>query len=163
MEHNNTVAAILHLGWQGGTIWQVAEATGLTADEIHNSKDIIKSIEERKGFNLSPRYKHDCSRCSYLGQYKNFDLYCCEDEPTILCRYSSEGPDYNSGLCFAFVDDVAQHAKYVECLRRALLIKRYREAICTYICDAHISPIPYVGSSFQKLNFLLEEGGYRVS
>jgi hypothetical protein len=52
-----------------------------------------------------PRYKHDCELCKYLGRYGKHDLYYCpggwSQSETIIARYSSEGPDYISGLVFA--------------------------------------------------------------
>ncbi len=49
----------------------------------------------------TPRFKHDCDICKYLGMYEEYDLYFCENEPTVIARYSSNGPDYMSGLMFA--------------------------------------------------------------
>lgn len=56
-----------------------------------------------------PQFTHDCESCIFLGRYvdtyssvrKDFDLYVCPGEPTVVARYSSEGPDYNSGVEFA--------------------------------------------------------------
>lgn len=53
-----------------------------------------------------PRYEHDCTKCIFLGYEDKYDLYTClkEDEITIytvIARYSSEGPDYYSGLLYA--------------------------------------------------------------
>lgn len=53
-----------------------------------------------------PRYEHDCDKCIFLGYEGKYDLYTCfkEDEPiiiTLIVRYSSEGPDYYSGLSYA--------------------------------------------------------------
>ena len=60
---------------------------------------------------MTPLYEHDCGRCEYLGRYEydgdNFDLYYCAHEvggePTVIARWSSDGPDYTSGLCFIHV------------------------------------------------------------
>jgi len=63
-----------------------------------------------------PIYKHDCSSCIYLGTYqleedfryfkkdnKWHDLYYCgSNDPTVICRNSDDGPDYHSGLTFAY-------------------------------------------------------------
>lgn len=43
-ELTNTEIACLLLGWQGGTIHQVSQETGLTVDQILNSKDIETDI-----------------------------------------------------------------------------------------------------------------------
>src|SRR5581483_8582578 len=50
---------------------------------------------------LPPRYKHDHTCCTYLGQYDNCDLYFCPQSgiiPTVIARYSDYSPDYTSGL-----------------------------------------------------------------
>lgn len=52
---------------------------------------------------MKPLYKHDCNKCIFLGSVFDVlnkvdaDLYCCPMEvsgPSILVRYSSDGPDY---------------------------------------------------------------------
>ena len=48
-----------------------------------------------------PRYEHDCNTCVFLGQWKEYDLYYCSGEPTVVARWSDEGGDYNSGIVFA--------------------------------------------------------------
>jgi hypothetical protein len=52
-----------------------------------------------------PRYEHDCSRCVFLGRYREYDLYWCPQDrsppnawPTVIARWSSCGPDYLSGM-----------------------------------------------------------------
>lgn len=57
----------------------------------------------------SPLYQHDCSRCVYLGPYKDHandsvDLYVCATLTgrSVIARYSSSGPDYQSGTCFSY-------------------------------------------------------------
>lgn len=50
------------------------------------------------------RYEHDCNNCEYLGRYREYDLYFCGREPTVLARYSDQGSDYISGLVFADPD-----------------------------------------------------------
>ena len=47
---------------------------------------------------IKPQYKHDCSECVYLGNYKNYDLYVHEHEylTELIARYSSDGPDYSA-------------------------------------------------------------------
>ena len=48
----------------------------------------------------TPRYRHDCDVCKFLGIFKDYDLYFCPQggEPTVIARYSSDGPDYLSGM-----------------------------------------------------------------
>lgn len=50
------------------------------------------------------RYKHDCECCKPLGEFGIYDLYFCKQggfEDTVIARFSSDGPDYKSGICFA--------------------------------------------------------------
>lgn len=48
-----------------------------------------------------PLYEHDCPVCIFLGTFRAHDLYLCVNEPvTVLARWSSDGPDYLSGMCF---------------------------------------------------------------
>jgi hypothetical protein len=51
------------------------------------------------------RYKHDCKKCIYLGDYLEYDLYFCEKEPTVIARYGNEGEEYISGLPFAKISE----------------------------------------------------------
>ena len=55
----------------------------------------------------TPLYVHDCSTCcEFLGTYASghttADLYCHKGsiENTVIQRYSSDGPDYGSGIVF---------------------------------------------------------------
>lgn len=45
-----------------------------------------------------PQYIHDCSRCIFLGRYKNYDLYahCYHPVVEMVARYSDDGPDYSA-------------------------------------------------------------------
>ncbi len=52
-----------------------------------------------------PRFQHDCSCCTFLGTHKNeshdVDLYHCDQGgsiPTVIARFSGDGPDYTSGI-----------------------------------------------------------------
>lgn len=47
------------------------------------------------------RFQHDCDQCIPLGMTSRADLYFCPKEPTVIARYSDEGGDYSSGICFA--------------------------------------------------------------
>jgi len=152
---DNVLKAMHHLGWQGGTVWQVVEASGLTVNEIHHSPNIIHSIEERKGINLPARFEHDCDRCEFLGQYREYDLYFCPSEPTIICRFSSHGHEYKSGLVFALTVDYSPSPEYVECLKRALLSRDNHEAVIHYIATRRHRYL-------NNLNSILKEAGYEV-
>jgi len=50
------------------------------------------------------RFKHDCDNCDYLGRFKEYDLYFCDKESTVIGRFSDEGADYTSGMVFARPD-----------------------------------------------------------
>lgn len=75
-----------------------------------------------------PRYVHDCTSCIFLGEHGGYDLYYCPGEPTIVCRYGSDGPEYTSGLVFAVTSD---KECYREALKRALRT-RYQGDIINY-------------------------------
>ena len=62
-----------------------------------------------------PMFKHDCSYCDYLGDYKAVnpndviqtrvvDLYFCGDDSiwTVIARYGNSGEEYMSGNAFAY-------------------------------------------------------------
>ena len=53
----------------------------------------------------TPQHKHDCSQCTFLGRYNEYDLYFCHQNgmPTIIARYGEAG-NYMSGLSFAIAD-----------------------------------------------------------
>jgi len=57
------------------------------------------------------RYIHDCEQCVDLGTFEHYDLYFCEQNgsPTLLARYSDDGPDYLSGLVFGELHKDAYH------------------------------------------------------
>lgn len=64
------------------------------------------------------RFQHDCDKCKPLGEFKDADLYYCDQQiggPTVIARYSSDGGDYASGLCFA-----DGHPELSEAKRRAI-------------------------------------------
>lgn len=47
-----------------------------------------------------PRYQHDCTACTYLGQVEEYDLYYCPQGkvPTVIARFGDEGGDYISEM-----------------------------------------------------------------
>jgi hypothetical protein len=66
-----------------------------------------------------PSFRHDCTACTYLGAHDGQDLYHCLQMgalPTVIRRFSSEGPDYVSGMALADIDPVLAEAR-----RRAAL------------------------------------------
>jgi len=60
-----------------------------------------------------PLYEHDCDACHYLGVYDDIDLYYCDAgfQPTVIARYSEYGPDYSSGMSFAFDGSLEEAVK----------------------------------------------------
>lgn len=52
---------------------------------------------------MSPLFEHDCTCCTFLGTFDERDLYHHGGsfETTLIARWSSDGPDYTSGMVFA--------------------------------------------------------------
>lgn len=77
-------------------------------DEWTKKVSTFGKWQEIRKQNPLRRYIHDCEDCVFLGQYKDADLYVCinnEDGNTIdtvIARFSSDAPDYISGLTFAY-------------------------------------------------------------
>jgi len=58
------------------------------------------SISKQESNCYTPIHKHDCHCCTYLGAFKEHDLYHCKQDgeiPTIIARFGSDEPDYKSG------------------------------------------------------------------
>lgn len=66
----------------------------------------VRCVELDVPFPTAPEYVHDCADCTYLGRHYSdrqriSDLYVCKGlMPTVIARFSDEGSDYTSGLCF---------------------------------------------------------------
>ena len=47
-----------------------------------------------------PQFRHDCSACTYLGEFEGADLYHCPQHgmPTLVARRSADGPDYSATM-----------------------------------------------------------------
>ena len=88
---------------------------------------------------MEPRYIHDCDACVFLGQYKEYDLYYCPSEPTVICRESSEPGDYGSGLVFSTTQEIIEDLnKYQVALIRAMRKdNKYRDQIFDYFHTYH--------------------------
>lgn len=68
---------------------------------------------------MDARHEHDCSKCKFLGQFKEYDLYFCPTEPTLIARYGPDG-EYRSGLSFGIhYKDDPEHS-LGEAYRRAV-------------------------------------------
>jgi hypothetical protein len=55
---------------------------------------------------MTPKHKHDCTNCRFLGTFEGVDHYACHTTDgsrrvTLLRRHSSEGPDYDAFPCHA--------------------------------------------------------------
>ena len=55
-----------------------------------------------------PFHDHDCESCEWLMSRDNVDLYFCPQNGaglgTVVARYSSDGPNYTSGVHFAHMN-----------------------------------------------------------
>ena len=60
-----------------------------------------------------PRFVHDCDKCTFLGQFLEYDLYYCPQGniPTVIARFGDEGWDYRSGMYCAEIDPVLKEAR----------------------------------------------------
>lgn len=53
---------------------------------------------------MTPRYKHDCDSCIFLGRHEDDDIYLCRspqhgrDGDTFIFRWHDDGPAYSSYL-----------------------------------------------------------------
>lgn len=57
---------------------------------------------------MKPQYEHDCDHCTFLGKYRDADLYYCPQGgniTTVIARFSDTPWDYASGLS-AYMCDV---------------------------------------------------------
>jgi len=72
---------------------------------------------------MQPKFKHDCSACTFLGHFNENDLYHCTQSvsPTVIARYGDNGSAYSSGLVFA---ERAAHGSELYALRVAMFIAR---------------------------------------
>jgi len=60
--------------------------------------DLRMRVDERLPLK-GPVFEHDCDKCVFLGHYEKHDLYYCgENIGTVIARWSSNGPDYASGV-----------------------------------------------------------------
>ena len=93
---------------------------------IRGSKGRSVSRAMSTSASRSPRFKHDCDRCVFLGEHQAHDLYFCEacaGGPTVIARYGSEGKQYTSGLELAAVDPLLAEARE-RAVHRGLLSPR---------------------------------------
>lgn len=82
--------------------------------------------------NDTPRHKHDCTACTFLGQHGKADLYFCGKQPTsttLIARHSSEGADYISGTCFSYGTTPALHEARLRAQAQGLMAYNLEEAL----------------------------------
>lgn len=103
----------LHMGELSSQEMRVARAAIRWANSRHASAT------------ASPHHAHDCNACTFLGRHGKYDLYYCRKqgvEPdvmaTVIARYGSDGPDYQSGMAFGFQPEFA-HLPLAEARKRA--------------------------------------------
>jgi len=99
---------------------------------------------------IAPQYKHDCSDCNYLGQYKEYDLYICLSEPTLIARWSSKGPEYNSGVVFGIIGKEGHPLR--ECLIRALKVPEYRNVLNEHVLKYETSNMVAYGKILREVS-----------
>jgi hypothetical protein len=67
---------------------------------------------------MTPKFSHDCDKCTYLGDYNEMDLYHCDQGgvyATVIARFGNEGPDYSSGLPVAhLIPELAEARRRAE-------------------------------------------------
>lgn len=68
--------------------------------------DLYNKLNALRDAIVDPVYEHDCKKCEFLGVFSSeveghYDLYFCPNEPTVIARYGSDGPEYASGLTAA--------------------------------------------------------------
>jgi len=83
----------------------------------------------------TPLYQHDCENCKFLGSYIDMDLYVCprERRPTVICRYSSDGPDYSSGIEFIGFNENLTEAAFRAVSAGYLSVDLVRKQLDRYI------------------------------
>ncbi len=57
----------------------------------------------------TPKFKHDCKHCKFLGSHDGYDLYFCDT--TVVARFGNEDPQYTSGMPFAKPGHILFEAK----------------------------------------------------
>ena len=85
------------------SLLQIANEFVETILDIH-SRGEIHFIE--RSHHSEPYWKHDCDECSFLGTWKERDMYFCPREPagTLIARYGSKEDQYSSGIPLAPYD-----------------------------------------------------------
>lgn len=99
--------------------------------------------------NEKPRYSHDCLECVFLGQFHHYDLYYCPTKgPTIICRYGSDGPAYESGIDFALNNGAP--AQFREAMIRALATDKGLD-LFNHVIRCHVQEFPHRVTNLYEL------------
>ncbi len=118
-------------------------------------------MQKTAKFQQVPLYQHDSTCCVYLGTFHSqthrwVDLYFCDQggiHPTLIGRFSSDGPDYASGIEPLFDFQFVAYALAVErglvarehssFLRRnpGLDIQALAEAITLGVASVDLTPV----------------------
>lgn len=61
---------------------------------------------------MTPKFKHDCENCTFLGHFYDHDVYKCGT--SLVARYSDTGNEYASYPKSVFVDALARE-DWAEC------------------------------------------------
>ena len=86
---------------------------GAVKDKSENKKRFLPRRLEQivKFFRVlffERQWKHDCDNCKFLGMFKDYDLYFCNQGgniPTVIARYGNEGHEYLSGISPRLTND----------------------------------------------------------
>lgn len=59
---------------------------------------------------MTPKFTHDCDRCTFLGTHLGYDVYRCAQctGPTMVARYGNEGSEYTSGSVEVVADSLGR-------------------------------------------------------
>ena len=104
---------------------------------------------------IKPQYKHDCSKCTFLGRFKvtkeckdyypgnkSVDLYFCKSssdlESTVVVRYGNEDHEYSSMLVGASEQSHNLADKEAEKRARKLGLMNTKDIIAYEIKDRHV-------------------------
>ena len=74
----------------------------------------------------TPKFRHNCDQCVFLGTYENRDMYFCSqsDMPTVIARYGNADHQYVSGKALAQRNFITQIGVTFGSLHIAYLIAR---------------------------------------
>lgn len=88
-----------------------------------------------------PVFEHDCDECVFLGHYEKHDLYYCgKDIETVIARWSSDGPDYASGVPLGIIP-LGKRGMYVGPAAKILRV--------AYLIAADLGYLPFVWQGIQ--------------